>query len=594
MNLIRRILAICLFAAAALSAFSQTDVLKTGDAAMAEKYVEWAEDSIKNGRWAEAESALERASDFADVSSDVSYLLALCREKLNRPRGAVLRAVDIAIETKRWTNYEVSSALLLKAEMLLAVKDYPGLIDIVNQLPESSDTMVLHLRALKGLDDAPSFLRLMSRAFNVYQHDPRPVSILFHFVDAHVPKLNERALIDIALRRMPLLVTKDPSLAYKTVPFMTNIDDARRLMEIYRAENSPHPESLPAALELGVIDEETMMKDFFSYTTNQFSSINQTERTLSLKLVRDLWNLLRNNESRDEFTRNLLSFSGVIVEDRDEDSYPESFARYEMGKIRFYDYDADQDRLPELLLDFYDGDELPHKAELAAADADTHESGFSAYPLQSDDRSKISLEYFAYPSVKSARLAQAEYFPVYREFFFAPVDFVPIVDAGIEDADVNALMLMYPELSSSISRLTKRSLISFANFIKRPSREFPEALEEIHLTNSVVNRAREVLPDGTIVSEMFFELGEPYLQYVDLDFDGKRETRRLFKREHRLDFPGVDPTDYQPVLEKSESDWDGDDLYEYGELYLPDGMIERSWDSDGDGIREMKEIGPDV
>ncbi len=158
-------------------------------------------------------------------------------------------------------------------------------------------------------------------------------------------------------------------------------------------------------------------------------------------------------------------------------------------------------------------------------------------------------------------------------------------------------MPLYPEIVPSISRLTKRSLISFSNIIRRPSREFPEAIgavEEIHLTDSVVNRAREVLPDGSVVSEMYFTLGEPYLQHVDLDLDGRKETRRQFLRENRLDFPGADPTDYEPVLEKSESDWDGDGMFEYGELYLEDGTIERSWDNDGDGIRETKEVKPDV
>jgi hypothetical protein len=342
-------------------------------------------------------------------------------------------------------------------------------------------------------------------------------------------------------------------------------------------------------LNLGVIDEKVMMQDLFSYTTDRYSQANQQACLLDLHLIRNLWKLLRNNESRDEFIRNLSRFSGVIITDTDEDTYSESIVRYENGQIQFFNYDADQDGLSELSLDFYADDELPQRAELSVTNND--ESGkFSAYPLKAENLEKIYLEYFTYPSVKSAKLNETEYFPVYKEFNFAPVEFVPIVG---ED-DLIAEMPLYPELVSSISRLTKRSLISFANIIKRPSREFSDAIEEIHLTNSVVNRAREVFADGKIVSEMFFEFGEPYLQYVDVDTDGRRETRRLFTRENKMDFPGIDPTDYHPVLEKSESDFDGDDMYEYGELYLPNGMIERSWDYDGDGFREAKETEPEV
>jgi hypothetical protein len=424
----------------------------------------------------------------------------------------------------------------------------------------------------------------MTRALNMYEHDPRFASILFDDVDERIPQRNEQNLVDTALRRLPLLVTKDPSLAYQAIPFMRNLDDVRRLLEAYRADNSPHPESLPASLNLGVIDEETMMQDFFSYTTSQYSATNQLEHVLYLHLIRELWNLLRNDASRDAFVRNLSAFSGVIVEDADDDSYPESFARYDGGKVQNFDYDADQDGIAELSLRFFADDELPQKAEVSTMDDASESSGFFAYLMNVNDSNKIYLDYYDYPSVKSARLGFTDYFPVYREFHFAPVDFVPITGGGEMRSD----MPLYPELVSSLSRLTKRSLISFANIIKRPSREFPEAVEEIHLTNSVVNSAREVLSDGSIVSEMFFEMGEPYLQYVDLDTDGRRETRRLFVREHERDVPREDPTDYEPVLEQLESDFDGDDSYEYGEIYLNGKVMQRSWDYDGDGIRETR------
>ncbi len=593
LNFRRVLILMGLFVSAVLSVFSQTGDAApgSGDAAMAEKYVLWAMDLIQHERWTEAEIGLERAADFAGVSSDLSYLLALCRSHLNRPRGAVIYALDTALETNRWKYCEVSSALLLIAETYLALKRYSFALFFVNKLPPSADTMMIQLRAEKGMGDHQAFLRLMARALDMYEHDPRPVSILFDVVDAKVPRLNERELVDLALQRLPLFIQKDPSLAYKAVPFMRNIADARRLVEAYRAEHAPHPESLPAALELGVIGEETMMRDFFSYKTDQYSAENREEYVLRLDLVRELWRLLRNDASRDEFKRNLSAFSGVIIDDSNDDSFPESFTRYEAGRIQSYAHDSDQDRLSELSLYFYADDELPRRAEVEVMDDDSGLLEIAAFHVRAEDQEKMYIEYFTYPSVKSARMGETDYFPVYREFFFAPVGFVPITGGDEDFQDVP----LYPRLlEDSISRLTKRSLISFADIIKRPSREFPEAVEEIHLANSVVNRAREVLPDGRVVSEMFFELGEPYLQYADLDTDGRRETRRVFKRERGLPFSGTDPTDYKPVLEKAESDWNGDEIYEYGELYLPGGIIERSWDNDGDGIREHKEVIPDV
>jgi hypothetical protein len=68
-----------------------------------------------------------------------------------------------------------------------------------------------------------------------------------------------------------------------------------------------------------------------------------------------------------------------------------------------------------------------------------------------------------------------------------------------------------------------------------------------------------------------------------MDQDGRLETVRRFRRS---DFPLDDPGE----LASSESDWDGDGVYEYGETY-EGGIIIRSWDMDKDGVRELFETG---
>jgi hypothetical protein len=90
------------------------------------------------------------------------------------------------------------------------------------------------------------------------------------------------------------------------------------------------------------------------------------------------------------------------------------------------------------------------------------------------------------------------------------------------------------------------------------------------------------------VSETLFSLGQLSFQRLDLDMDGRLETIRRFRP-----VPGLtertEVLDSSGDLESSESDWDGDGLFEYGEVYHPDGSIERSWDLDGDGRRERSE-----
>jgi hypothetical protein len=86
------------------------------------------------------------------------------------------------------------------------------------------------------------------------------------------------------------------------------------------------------------------------------------------------------------------------------------------------------------------------------------------------------------------------------------------------------------------------------------------------------------------------------LRRLDLDLDGRMETLRRFRAEP---FPsaGEDsargPFKYRAIPETSESDWDGDGIYETGEEYLIDGRTARSWDMNRDGIREYTEINGD-
>ncbi|MDR3138848.1 MAG: hypothetical protein LBT95_04140, partial [Treponema sp.] len=135
------------------------------------------------------------------------------------------------------------------------------------------------------------------------------------------------------------------------------------------------------------------------------------------------------------------------------------------------------------------------------------------------------------------------------------------------------------------SRLSKRSLIFFSRVIERPSAEFEGAVERIDMDRGTPQGAAEFLA-GRLVSTTEFLLGRPRLQRADLDLDGRLETVRLFRMDPVKESYGGD---YKRDIEFSESDWDGDGIFETGEQYFPDGTLLRSWDTDKDGKREYTE-----
>jgi hypothetical protein len=561
---------------AVLNALSAAEPV-TGDIAVAERYEDWAIAAISGGRWAEAEAALERARDFAGVSSDLSYLLALVRSHENRPRGAVLDAARRGLETNRWNRYSAVLARLLEAEALLRVRAFTDTLRSLALIPAAdaewygADIACLRLRALLGLQDIPSFLSATALALEEYSRDPGPVRILLRYAsEKAVPEAAERGLVETVLKRLPLLLEGAPDLAYRAAPFIRDTEEARRLVSAYRASGGADPEALPAALNLGVIDDDRAVEELFRLET--------PDRDLIL----DVWKLLRGSGGRESFMRNLSRFSGVIQEDADHDGCPEARTRYANGVIEEYAYDADQDGVFEWRVFWSAG--VPVRAGIAVspeAGAGPVRDEAAGLPLRDADLPRASLVWERYPAVLSAGLGGLTYGFNPGEFMFSPFLITEIPGSG---------GLLYPGRDPRGARLTGRALASFAAGLERPSREFPGAVERITLERGVPRRAAEYL-EGRAVSVTEFIQGRPVVQRIDLDLDGRMETVRRFSV--RGEVPGPEGG-YVLVPESSESDWDGDGVYETGEEYFPDGSIARSWDLDKDGNREYTVVSPAI
>jgi tetratricopeptide (TPR) repeat protein len=523
-----------------------------GDPAAAERYAEWARDAIERGQWEVAEAALERAADYADVSSDLSYLLALARIRLDRPRGLVLEALRRGLAYGRWNSYSAAQARTLEAETLIALRSFEAALESLRAVGDDGHTLSLKARAYRGLSDSRLFIRALREALDRHPRSPEPPRILFAYAADRIPTADERELIALCLRRLPLLVEADPELAFLAAPFIRDAEEARRSVAAYRAAGGANPGGIPAALNLGLIDDSQAVAELFR------------EPAPDRGLLETVWGLLRGAQGRRDFADALSRFSGAIAEDADRDGYAESRALYREGLLQTYAYDADQDLAPELEVFFALG--IPVRAELAASP----EEDSAPEPVTMEAR-RVLLEWEQYPAVFRAELGNTAYIPRPGEFFFSPLRFREFLGSS----------LLYPE-REFIRSLSRRVLASLALVIEQPGGTIPGSVERTEMQDGVRRRSREFLGD-TVVSETEYLLGRPLVQRIDMDLDGRLETIRRFRR-------GDFSPDNTGELLSSESDWDGDGLYEYGETYEGRGVI-RSWDMDKDGIREHSETG---
>ncbi|MDR1840293.1 MAG: hypothetical protein LBQ93_12025 [Treponema sp.] len=604
----RPVILVVLFCWAFCFSFAQSydDAFVWGDAEAAGQYAIWAQQAINEGRMREALASLERAADFANVSSDISYLLALARSAEGKKRTSVVQALDTALDVNRWVDYNKDHALLLKAEQLIAMRRFESALNVLDQIgqtrqggvPDASDFLMARLLAFRGLalgfgsvtqldaDQALArFRSLMLTAMDRFPRDPRPLRIFFEYARNRNPEPSELVqsdlnLFELALRRLPFLLEADPELAWIAYPFIQNTEDARRLVASYRSgglysiqnrDFMPSPGSISAALNLGLISDSEAVEELFSGSRGFNSPLPSGiaangNPVLDKAVITEVFNLLRSEQGRDLFTQKLLSFSGIITSDDDNDGYIDNYSYYRSGVIREFEYDKYQDKVFDLRVTF-SAEGVPVSAEI---------------PL-TGRFSPVRVKWERYPSVEQAMLAGETFSFRPADFQFLPVSFI-VLGGG-----ANRLGIAYPVMSNQ-SELTRRTLVSFCASISRSSVEFDNAVETIFFEQGLPRQAVEIL-DGINVSVTAFERGIPVIQYLDLDFDGRMETIRSFHRPG-LEYPWPDSDqsfDYRKLIASSESDWTGEGAYKTGEMYLQDGSVVYSWDIDGSGIMNYSE-----
>jgi tetratricopeptide (TPR) repeat protein len=598
------------------------------DTQVARQYVNWIQQAINEGRLIEARTALLRASDFANVSSDISYLLAVIRRYFmseGETRLTVLQALNKAIETNRWEIYNENQALLIKAEILTAKREYYEAMIILDQIGEQipvnaqlrTDAAMLRLLVLRGMaanGNAYALAQFRSQvqlAMNRFPRDPRPLYIFFEYARninqfSFQNELTEidLNLMDMAIRRIPFLLEADPELAWMAVPFISDIEEARRLLANYRAggiphiqnrDFRPHPASIALALDLGLIDDRQAADELFSgsrgwnypfLTEKSFIQIvpevlsgraiprTDSENINSLlignpildyEIIIDVYNLLRSEEGRSYFTGKLLTFTGVIISDNDHDGFLDSYSFYDSGIIRYFSVDVNQDNTFCLSI-FFGTDGVPVSAIIPA--------------IGREDR--INIQWERYPFVQKAALANEVFLFRPADFQFAPITFI---DLG---GSRNFNGLLYPVLSRRSLNITHRTFILSCFSFSRPGVEFDGAIEVFYMERGIPLQAVQTL-NGQQVSITEFERGLPVIQYLDMDLDGRMETIRRFHRPMLLpqDWQFFD---YRLLKASSESDWFGDGRYITREVYRQDGSVVYSWDMDGSGEQNYTEI----
>lgn len=548
-----------------------------GDSAIAEKYLLWAEEAIAGGQWPQARVALERAADFASVSSDIAYLTALARFRARESGGMVLQSLDQAIQTGSWSHYSEAEARLVQADQLIIMRRYTEALDSlaasISGGGYNAEAALLRLAAFKGLNRNADFHMTMRDTLERYPRDTRHLHILFDYALENRLAEND-PLVEIAFRRLPFLLNTDPDLAWKAAMLTGEDDEARRLAGAYRSglwaaasrgKFVPNPASIVPALNCGLMLDEDAVDELFSDTGNPV-----WDKSLLVKV----WELLRSEEGRNLFAARLGSFTGVLTEDEDGDRYADSRAAYRQGVLQEYYYDADQDGLDEMFI-IFDSDRPT--SNMLGSQAGSPKWALIT-PLSAAPQIQIFWE--SYPFVQRVVQGDETWLFGPGEFRYSPIDFDEI------GASRSTAGILFPRRNPGSRELTRRMLASAAVNAYRPGVEFEGSIERVHLQKGVPIRSETIL-NQQVVAVTEFENGSPIVQRLDLDMDGTMETIRRFRRISASEAQSQSHApDYRPFIRSSESSRNGSEAFSSAQMYRSDNSIVYIWDFDGDGIRE--------
>jgi len=399
------------------------------------------------------------------------------------------------------------------------------------------------------------------------------------------------SLMELILRRLPFLLENDPELAWMAAPFIRDINEARRLVASYRSggipgvqnrDFKPHPESIPAALNLGLLDDIEACEELFSGGVSHNNPVSlyfkpNGNPVLNSDVITRAFNLLRSEEGRDFFTQKLLSFTGIIYADEDNDGYFDSFAQYESGIIKLFEYDTEQKYASDFLIFFDDG--IPDYAIIRV-------TGQSINAHVNWERVSSAARY---PFVDQVILGNPISKPneiikfgpaVYQ---YAPVSFITLGGSNKREG------IFFPVPDYRHIEFSYRTLVLNCSSITRSSPEIHRAEEIFYMNRGIIQKAAEFINQESI-SITDFEKGYPVIQHIDLDQDGRMETIRRFRRPPP-DTDRQELLNYRNFIESSESDWRGDGKFKTKEVYLENGTVVYYFDMDGSGQWTQSETG---
>ena len=552
--------AVLLFGAGAgvSGAIAQTSV-GTGDAAIAHAYFDEARQRADEGDWSGASPLLAAAEEIDAGDSDVRYLSALASIQNGSYIGKSLGELDAALAADRFTYYHRDDAVSLRCELLIRSGRYAEALTVLRDLPVDADTLWMRCRAFEGRGDTSSFDAELRTALRLYPDDPRFPRVFLESLDdssRSAPRsAEEAALGETILARLQRYTTLDPELPVLAAPIMPDQRERRDAVLAYRSAGGSSARASLLALDYGLVDQKTASDELFS-----------GRYPLKLADIKAALALARSGADRDIVSAGLDAYTGPLVI-RKGGGVTET-AELKAGRAVSWSRSYDDER-----------GHISYELELADEEP--------ARLVVSIPGTEIRVTYSKYPYCSNLAFSEGGATTDYRfdpdNFFFAPVKMRSVLGSGAGERFVPTY--------SDAPLPTERACAAAALEISVSSGDS----RRVTTLDRGIPLERVTWKSGRLYAVLSYKRGQPQIERVDADGDGRFETERVYATGEDgkarvewilIDTKGTGIFDYreQTVFPfRKEWDFDHNGSVDAVQFQRKDGSIVREFSTHMDG-----------
>jgi len=543
-----------------------------------------AENCMVGKDWRNALSKAEMGLSYDDTISDLIYIKAAAKINLGETKYEVKQIIEEAFEKNNWVGYSKNGARILYADLLCDTGFYKESLEVLDSEPfiYSADAEIIRIKNFYRLGTEESYnqARLkINSSRRVYSSDARFVNIFFNYEvynmlskkmeygSYEIPELVQ-IIADSYIAKIPDYSNTTGNIEVIAAFFATPDLQKRLTSSIYAKNNYYFPLFSLLGLQNGVLTEQQALDLFIK------NSGTGAEANFDLLVLETLVNAFTDADVKNQLTKYLNEYDGIIYLDDDKDLQQEMVVKYSLGRPAKISYDYNNDGV----VDF-----------VATCDYGTPVSLKYFSP-------DVDVEYDQFPYVKKISLLEKNtvFNFLYNDYVFEPIGMV-----ADKYVSLDGFSLYLPDIKGKLKRVVANDLIEATASIEIPIDERPEGKIVYTMLKGQLTFAK-FYEGNKEYAYCDFEEGLPFVRFADYDSDGYYETYETYDvydpngnvkyDDNKLVVDVFSKiADAQNIyLKEVQIDRNLNTKFEYAEIFTGNNGRICLWDYDDDGICDIK------